>query len=181
MRRKQKAIAAVKFLLIEIRRVEKKLLEREVEEAEEARRSIDGTELRRIEREMADVTKLKIGAAAKEAALSALRAELEGLKVTARRGATGTGMARKMLARLPDFAKDCERQIGAALQDAASQDAIEDAREATAQLIDGGKVYLKAGKEATQARVELLGLGAFVLRVANPRATARSSGSGGRI
>ena len=113
--------------------------------------------------------------------MNALRAEKESLESTAHRNVTGTGMARKMLARLPEFAKDYERQIGTAMGRDASHDDIEDARAATAQLIEGGKVLFKAGKEATQAQVKLLGLGAFVLRVANPRATARSSGSGGPL
>ena len=46
----------------EIRRVETLLKEREKDEAEEVRRLVDGSELRRIESEMAAITKLKLSA-----------------------------------------------------------------------------------------------------------------------
>jgi hypothetical protein len=62
----------------------------------------------------------------------------------------------------------------------ASQDDIEDSRNATADLIEGGKIFVKVRKKEFQARLSLHGLGAFVLRVAKVSATARN-GSGGRI
>ena len=165
----------------EIRRVEKLLKEREKEEAAEVRLAMDRTELRRIDGETAKIKKLAVGAAIKEAALNAALAEKAELQERASLGVTGTGMARRMLARLPDLAKLYERQIGAALGKDATQDAITDARAATAQLIEGGKMYWKALKKGARAQVRFLGLGTFILQVANVRQPACPNGSGGRI
>ncbi len=149
----------------------------EAEEAVAARAAVDGTAMRRVEREMREVSKLRIGAAAKEAALAALRAERDALEATAKGGTPGSGLARRVLGRLPEFAKEFDHLIGKALGKAASPSSIDDARAATADLIEGGKVFVKAGKEATEARIKLLGLGGSVLRIAK----ARRIGSGGRI
>lgn len=165
----------------EIKRVEKLLKEREKEEAAEVRMAMDRTELRRIDGEIAKIKKLAVGAAIKEAALNAALAERAELQERASQGVTGTGMARKMLARLPELARLYEGQIGAAIGNDATQDAIVDARSATAQLIEGGKVYWRALKEGARAQVRFLGLGAFVLQVARVRQPACANGSGGRI
>ncbi|MEX0735065.1 MAG: recombinase family protein [Steroidobacteraceae bacterium] len=165
----------------EIKRVEKLLKVREKEEVEELRLSVDRSELRRIESEIAKIRKLDLGASIKQAALNAALAERGELEERASRGVTRTGMARSMLARLPELAKIYERQIDAALGRDATQDAIEDARNATAQLIEGGKMYLKAVKEGARAQVRFLGLGTFVLQVAKVRQPACPNGSGGRI
>lgn len=167
----------------EKKRVEKVLKEREKDEAEEARRAIDGTALKRIEADMANFAKVK-SAAAREAAMNALLAEKAELEEAARRSVSGTSSARKMLARLPTLAREYENQMLAALRSGASQDEIADAREATAQLIEGGKIYVKAreGKEEARAEVDFLGLGVLVLDLTNPRSRpARANGSGGRI
>lgn len=165
----------------EIKRVEKLLKVREKEEAAEARMAVDRSELRRIDSEIAKIKKLAVGATIKEAALNAALAEKAEVMERARLGVTGTGVARKMLARLPEMAKLYEQQIGEALGKNATQDAITDARSATAQLIEGGRMYLKAAKEGPRAQVRFLGLGTFVLQVANIRQPACPNGSGGRI
>lgn len=177
-------ILKVELLAPQRIKVEQKRIEAILKDRERQERQRSGTdELRRVNAQIAGVRKLGISEAATRAALAELEREREDLQAReGKRQSAGLREARRLLAKLPGFAAEFERQLQATLTGRVlTKDEMRTVTEATRQLIEGGTIRMRPCKEGVKGRVPLVGFGSRVLRLGGTARGPRVSGSGGRI
>lgn len=172
---------------------ERKRLLTMVDEQDEANRAAAarGIDTRAVDAQIAALKPLRgtLGPAAYGAALATLERERAALvAVGDGKAAAEAARLRKLVRALPDLAEELRTAILDAIKSGAPA-VVERTREATRNLIRGGQILLRptARRDAVSGPVELLGLGAHLLRV--PAADYRprggdgfnKDGSGGRI
>jgi hypothetical protein len=160
------------------RRVETVLKE---QERQDRHTGENGDGWRRVDAQIASLRKLRMSETATRAAVAKLERQREALQV--RNGGHQSARlqeAKRMLARLPKFATDFERQLEETLLGrGVDKHGMRTITEATRDLIEGGSIRMRPCKDGMTGPVELLGLGSRVLRPEGTARGARVRGSGG--
>jgi hypothetical protein len=170
---------------------EQVLRERAKDEDQAARDAVRGVDVRRLDDEIKALRKMPLRPTALAAAIAEVekeRAEL--LAKAAGKRDQREGLARQLLAQMPEIARRYLNQMAQARKGLVVPRIVHDARETTRRLLVDGRITLAptADHTAVAAPVRLVGLGEHVLQLAGIQRRPRGSetpvswsGSGGRI